>query len=390
MNRALICSSFADGLELHGSSSCDDVVKMKAAVEKLKNYKNNNFSNSHLFDCGAAGTVLRFLSLRLSRIPGNHVLTGTLRLMQRPQRDLLDLLNHLGVQCTLSTDRMELNSNGWQNLNHAIEVHTGVSSQFASGLVLNAWDLENDLTIKMAGDAVSEGYFQMTIQLVRELGMEIEHQHRDGADQYIVKAHSKIKKAVYNVESDLSSAFAVAAFAVLNGRAVFENFPNPSLQPDFEFIEFLKAMGITADLSDDKLAIETTGSFKGLEADLKNCPDLFPVLAVLCAFATTPSRLYGAPQLIHKESNRIFKTSELLNYIGINHEVKSDGMEIKPSKMNPAAMKAFSYDTDHDHRLAFAAALVESQGLPITILHPEVVSKSFPEFWETVGLTHYI
>lgn len=363
---------------------------MQATVEKFNKNQNNDSSALNIFDCGAAGTVLRFLSLRLSRIPGKHVLTGTPRLMQRPQEDLLALFQHLGVHCEMSANRMELISNGWQNLDKPIEVQTGVSSQFASGLVLNAWNLENDLVIDMAGNTVSEGYFEMTLRLVHELGMDIQKHKHGETVRYIVKAQSKIKKTVYNVESDLSSAFAVAAFAALNGKAVFENFPSPSLQPDYEFINFLKQMGIVTELFDGKLLVQSTGGFKGINADLKNCPDLFPVLAVLCSFAVTPSKLYGAPQLIHKESNRISKISELLNYLGINHVVKSDGMEIYPPTQTPSSVAPFVYDTDHDHRLAFAAALVESQGFPITILHPEVVSKSFPEFWKAVKLTHYI
>ena len=89
-------------------------------------------------------------------------------------------------------------------------------------------------------------------------------------------------------------------------------------------------------------------------------------------------------RLIHKESNRIEKTSELLRKINIQHESTSDGMLIQPSPILVKKMSPFTYDTDHDHRLAFAAALVQSQKIPITIQHPEVVSKSFPEFWEII------
>lgn len=397
MNRALICSSYSESLKLSGDSSCDDVVMMKAAIHKLQASLLNKKVTTPLpttspiiYDCGAAGTALRFLTLRLSRIPGRHILKGTPRLMQRPQQDLLDVLTRVGVKFTTSSEHLTLDSEGWKNLAEPIQVHRGVSSQFASSLILNAWNLDSDLTIETLGNPISEGYLEMTLEVVKSLGMQIlETKTKDGS-AFLIKKNNTIQQSHYKVESDLSSAFAIAAYAALNGEATFEHFPHTSLQPDYEFIKFMTDMGITIHLdsstnknatSQHELRIRKTDSFKGVECNLQSCPDLFPVLAVLCAFAKTPSRLYGAPQLVHKESNRIAKTAELLSRIDIAHEMKSDGMLIHPKPLQLNSIKAFSYDTDHDHRLAFAAALLQSQNIPIEILHPEVVSKSFPEFW---------
>ena len=128
---------------------------------------------------------------------------------------------------------------------------------------------------------------------------------------------------------------------------------------------------------------------KGIHWNLNSCPDLFPVLATLCAFAKGPSRLDGAPHLIFKESNRIQKSAELIHLLGVKTKLLSDGMEIIPGSIEHfpgesrgLKMESVPFDTDHDHRLAFAASLVKSQNYPIEILHPEVVNKSFPEFWE--------
>lgn len=418
MNRALICASYSNGsmsesqLNLVGQSSCDDVIKMQEALQLLASHNPNA-----IYDCGAAGTVWRFLSLRLSRIPGRHTLKGTKRLLARPQKDLLDLFTRLNIQYELFDDRMILHSQGWMNLDHPIMVQRGVSSQFASGLILNAWNLNQDLILQMVGNPISEGYLDMTIQLVKSLGMsvqvyqpsisnsnsfskiesnsesQLESQVESDSNLIntdsclIIKAQSQIKQNKYIVESDLSSAFAIAAFAALNGSANFELFPSPSLQPDYEFISIMQRMGIPIQLNNTELVISATSHFNGVEANLKSCPDLFPVLATLCAFAQSPSRLFGAPQLVYKESNRIEKVSELLNHIGVKHEKKDNGMIIEPLNQSyhpPLQMKPFSYDTDHDHRLAFAAALVKSRQFPITILNPEVVTKSFPEFWDIV------
>lgn len=391
MNRALICSSYNGNLILRGDSSCDDVIKMKEAIRLLlsnhrptKSLAHN--SNHLIYECGAAGTVFRFLALRLSRIPGQHILKGTKRLLARPHHDLLELLDRLGVNGKLTEDSLILTSTGWKNLNKPIVVQRSVSSQFASALVLNAWDLNEDLMIQQEGDPISEGYWDMTLNLVKSLGMKIII-NPEKNQSLTIKAHSTIESKIYQVESDLSSAFAIASFATLNGNALFENFPNPSLQPDFEFISILKNMNVNISLKKTTnetylLEVSKPTNLSGVNANLKSAPDLFPVLATLCAFANSPSKLFGAPQLIHKESNRIEKTAELLNKIGVQVEKKEDGMIIFPPTHR--SIKAFSYDTDHDHRLAFAAALVKSQGFPITIEHPEVVSKSFPEFWEIV------
>lgn len=403
MNRALICSTYRQDLLLRGDSSCDDVTLMKTAVAQLQKiygrgdlHSENNLANQEVYNCGAAGTVLRFLALRLSRVPGRHILKGTPRLMQRPQQDLLDLLTRLGVQFQLSEDSLTLNSEGWKNLSAPIAVNRGVSSQFASGLILNAWDLERDLVLKMNGNPISEGYLDMTLSVVEALGMKVDRTVLDGQDTIAVKKHSRVLVSDYSVESDLSSSFAVAAFAALNGEAVFDNFPNPSLQPDFDFVNILKSMNVSVELSSGKLTVQKQGLLKGVSVDLKSCPDLFPVLAVLCAFASTPSRLYGAPHLIHKESDRISKVSELLEFMKVPHQVKNDGMLINPHQESSEKNRIknstcpFEFNTDHDHRLAFAAALIKSQGWPLKIMHPEVVSKSFPEFWQVVGLVDEI
>ncbi len=382
MNRALICSSYSQNLKLEGTSSCDDVVKMVHAIHQLQNEPPNLLQE---FDCGAAGTVLRFLALRLSRIPGKHILKGSERLFQRPQKDLLDLFNKLGVHYELSNDLMILHSEGWKNLSQPLEVHRNVSSQFASGIILNAWDLNQDLNMKMIGPPMSEGYLQMTVQLVKALGMKISFSE----NKLVIPAKSQVEAKSYQSESDLSSLFAVAAFSVLNGEALFEKFPFPSLQPDIEFLDFFNRMEIPLHLNENEkvLNVFPVKHFKGLDANLNSCPDLFPVLAVLCAFASTPSKLFGAPQLVHKESNRIAKIADLLNAINVENTPLTDGMIIQPAKKNKSNILPFEYDTDHDHRLAFAASLILSQGFPIKIKHPEVVNKSFPEFWQVINLS---
>lgn len=371
-NRALICASYSADVQLQGESSCDDVIKMKKALEDLGTAKE--------YDCGSAGTVLRFLAFRLSRIPGRHILKGTERLFSRPQNELKETLQQLGIQVELQKDRMILEGSGWSLKKNILHVSREKSSQFASGVLLNSWNLDFPLEIQWEKNVVSEGYWQMTVQLVKDFGMQI----AETENGIKIQPRSKVQIQNYQVESDLSSTFALAAYAALNGEATFRHFPFQSLQPDKVFISIFREMGVglEQDVSSLRVFQNPNSGLKGIHWNINNCPDLFPVLATLCAFAKGPSRLDGAPHLVFKESNRIEKTAELIRFMGVQAKVLPDGMEIHPPEQLVTPSVPLSFDTDHDHRLAFAAALLASQNYPIKILHPEVVNKSFPEFWD--------
>ena len=376
LNRLLILNSFESGLHIDGESHADDVSKMKAALGHLM--------RGEVADCGAAGTTLRFLALRASRIAGNHNLSGSLRLFARPQGEIDRILSQLGCQIQFGPQRVTIRGNGWVIPPGGIRIERSISSQFASALILSAWDLPSALRIYFDGSAVSLGYLQMTLDLVRQAGMEW-FVDSDGA--LVLPAGARVKPGVFVVEPDLSSAFAVAGLAAVDGRAEFLYWPTPSLQPDAVFASILNDMGCAVSSSDGILTVVGGTALRPVEVALKDAPDLFPVLAVLCALAGGRSRLRGAPHLIHKESNRVEKTAELVKAMGRKVIVSADGMEILGSvttRAQNAMTRAFDYDSDHDHRLAMAAAVARRAGFPVRILKPDVVNKSFPEFWSIV------
>lgn len=373
MNRALIAQSFDPRLQLVGDSSCDDVVHMKASLKKL--------GKSSVLDCGEGGTTLRFLAFRVSRLKGNFLLQGTPRLLSRPQKEIQTILRQLGVEVRFENKGIRIISDGWKAPAKGLTVSAKDSSQFLSALFLNAWGLDFDLKIKVAGPITSLGYFEMTLQLLKDLGFK--YTRRNGV--YTIPRGQKIKLKKYSVESDLSSLFSVAAFAAVSGKAVFKDFPKKSLQPDLEFTRIFKKMGITEGQSTKQLSVSSPAVLKPVKVNLQNSPDLFPVLAVLCSFAKGKSVLYGAPQLAFKESNRIQKTAELLTKSGVICKPRKDGMEIT-GRGGITQSKRFRFDPDKDHRLAFAAALLKYFGEDIQIQDPDVVRKSFPEFWKYVGV----
>ncbi len=370
LNRVLVIQNYSSNLVFRGDSQADDVVRMKQSLKDL--------SRGLPADCGSAGTTLRFLAFRAARMEGIHVLCGHEKLFQRPQREIVDLLAQLGVRAELGQNQLKISGQGWQLPRQSLVIDRQISSQFASAVLLNAWGLALPLRIEFRGELVSEGYFEMTLALVKRAGMSF----NQISDRVVEVARlAKVEPRSFDVEPDLSSAFAVAALAVASGGvAQLESWPDESLQPDVQFVEILRRMGCVVEHSktEKSLLVKSAGSLSGVEANLNSSPDLFPVLATLCAFANSPSRLFGAPQLAHKESSRIQKTAELLSLIGAEFDVAADGMNIRPRPIRKASGK---YDCENDHRLAMAAAVAVAGGCMVDILNPQVVSKSFPEFW---------
>jgi len=345
---------------------------MKAAIAALEAGKE--------MDAGSAGTVLRFMALRASRVPGEHRIIGHRRLFERPQQELLKILKQVGVEAKLTETSLELKGQGWRMHGDTLLVPFERSSQFATSVLLNAWDLPFDLYVSLGQQKVSEGYWRMSTRLAQDLGMRIDFWDSD----FRVPRGQKINRTEYTAEVDVSSAFAIAAIAAVSGTATFLDFPAVGLQPDVGFVTILERMGVPRTLTATSLKVDRALSLSGVSVNLKTMPDLFPVLAVLCALAKGESDLYGAPHLIHKESDRLNQIASLLNLLGRDVRVKEDGLSIQGERIVPPG-PGVTLDCAGDHRLAFAAAVLQAAGFTIEILHPEAVTKSFPEFWSIVG-----
>jgi len=370
MNRARIIESFAPGITLAGRSSCDDVRLMEAALVRLRD-------GSSEFDCGHAGTVLRFLALRLSRLPGTWVLNGSTRLLNRPQAALVEVLTQLGVHSRSEESRLILESGGWNA--SAVQVDGSASSQFLSGLVLNAWDLPAPLTIQLRTPLVSRAYFELTEKMVGYFGMQID----GGEDHWRIEAHQTPRVLPFAVEPDMSSCFAVVACAILGGQAIIENFPRESWQPDAVFRGLLNRMGVDWLQESSTLQVRRSENLAPLNLDVNNCPDLVPVLAVLLARANGESRLTGFEHLVHKESDRLHKAQELVTRLG--RQCGLSGREFVIHGRAESFSARGDFDPDEDHRMAMAAQVANWGGASLNILNKDVVNKSFPEFWAIAG-----
>ncbi|MBX3020997.1 MAG: 3-phosphoshikimate 1-carboxyvinyltransferase [Bdellovibrionales bacterium] len=373
LNRLLLLQSYSPDLRIEGDSQCEDVLRMRAALADLAAGREMN--------AGSAGTVLRFMALRAAREPGTHRIVGERRLFARPQQELLKILKQIGVEAKLSENSLQMKGEGWRLHGDTLLVPFERSSQFATAVLLNAWDLPFDLYVSLGGQKVSEGYWRMSLRMAQELGMRIDFWDGD----FRVPRGQKINRFSYSAEVDVSSAFALAAVAAVSGAATFLDFPSVGLQPDVGFVAILERMGVPVVQTMSTLKVERTRRLTGVAVNLKTMPDLFPVLAALCALAEGESDLYGAPHLVHKESDRLHQVAEWIRRLGREVEVKEDGMVIRGEPVAAPGPGGLVLNCAGDHRLAFAAAVLRAAGFAVEIEHPEVVTKSFPEFWSILG-----
>lgn len=378
LNRLLLIRDYdPSGIQVLGDSNCDDVELMKAGLAGLK--------AGRTVDAGAAGTVFRFLALRASRLSGSFRIEGTPRLMERPQDELLKIFNQLGVSAKADKTGMNIESQGWRPQGDTLLVPSSRSSQFVSGVVLNSWKLPFDLYVSAGGKRVSEGYFQMTRKICERAGMKIDFWDGD----FRIPKNQTPRAGDLPAEIDMGSAFALAAIAAVNGKVTLTDFPQESLQPDAVFPRILETMGVPVRHENSQLKVEKAAALNGVIFELDRAPDLFPVLAALASLAKGPSQLHGGPQLVHKESDRLSRIGTLLKELGREVEVLPDGLRILGDEpVRPLPGKKIVFDCDQDHRLAFAAAVLIAAGFDIEVTDPQVVKKSFPEFWSILGWEH--
>ena len=434
--RALIVKSYFPDFQIKGDSHCDDVRYMKKALKKiepisknlsphqhtLNNKKAKTRTENHLLpntyspmnlDCGLSAATLRFLALRVAREPdlkakGNqtrkHTLAGHHKipyshfslkghpaLFKRPHQELTSLLGQLSCLTKWESNTLHIKTKGWKLTGSALTLFSGRSSQFASSVLLNSWLGPFDLSLSLEGPLVSSSYLQMTLSLIRSLGMDIKISSPESqitssvGREYYIPAGQKPKLLSYEPEQDMSALFALSAMTVAGGQTIFTNWPKKSLQPDFIFPTLLKKMGFQVTETNESLKITKGPLIHPITYNMKDGPDLFPVLSAICALSRGESRLHGAPHLRYKESDRIQKVVELLTKVGKKTRILKDGLSISgplPDKKSPT----FDFDPAGDHRMAMAGAVLKKAGYNLRILNAEVVNKSFPDFWSSAKL----
>jgi 3-phosphoshikimate 1-carboxyvinyltransferase len=261
-----------------------------------------------------------------------------------------------------------------------LTLSSAVSSQFSSAILLVAPYLNNGLTLNIEGERVSESYVMMTIGVMRAFGAEVSVEVQEENLLSICVQPRKYTATQYFVEPDASSAsYPLGAIAICGGEIFIPGLKQVSLQGDTGFVSLLEQMGCTAQWLENgvKLSRDPQSTLQGLSVDLKDMSDLVPTVAAVALFAQGASTISGVGFIRNKESDRLGDLASELHKCGANVEVLDDGILITPHPLHGDTLA-----THHDHRLAMAFGLMALQVPNVSVEDPEVVSKSWPMYWE--------
>jgi 3-phosphoshikimate 1-carboxyvinyltransferase len=337
---------------------------------------------SEVYNAGDAGTVFRFMTAYLCLQPGNQILTGSDRMLERPIAPLVEALRSLGadIEYLGRQGYPPLRIGGARPHGGAVQMRADVSSQFLSALLMIGPYLPDGLALSMQGTLVSRPYLDMTLRMMRYFGAEATWTEPDTI-QVSPGAYLPHK---LTIEADWSAAsywYAMAALsegADLSLRGLYAD----SLQGDAVIAEIAAAFGVETQYETGGIRICYRGAPppESLDLNFLDCPDIAQTMAVLCAGRGVPARLRGLATLAIKETDRIVALQRELAKIGVRLR-RLPGQDTAcqlTGKANVVHRPVF--DTYGDHRMAMAFAPLALLG-PIGIEHPEVVDKSCPDFW---------
>ncbi|MDQ0069181.1 3-phosphoshikimate 1-carboxyvinyltransferase [Variovorax boronicumulans] len=345
---------------------------------------------------GNAGTAMRPLTAALSLLGGDFELSGVPRMHERPIGDLVDALTQLGCNIDYLGNpgypplRIHPVDHDDLALDAPIRVRGDVSSQFLTALLL-ALPLaaRNDIVIEVVGELISKPYIEITLNLLARFGITV---RRDGWERFTVPAGSSYSSpGDIHVEADASSAsYFIALGAIATGVSGktgirIEGVGADSIQGDIRFIDAARQMGAEVDSGPNWLEVRRGAwPLKAIDLDANHIPDAAMTLAVMALYADGPSTLRNIASWRVKETDRIDAMANELRKLGATVEAGPDFIRVHP--LAQAGWQAASIRTYDDHRVAmcFSLAAFNPAGVPVRILEPHCVAKTFPDYFETL------
>ena len=388
--RALAVALLAKGRSvLRNMDFCKDTLSALDCIQMLGAKVERTDDNTIVVDGGLApqsdslcvgesGLSARLFTPIASLCSEPIVINGEGTLRYRPMDMMIHPLRRLGVDVRDGGGRLPIEVCGPMQ-GGEIDVDGSVSSQFVTGLLLSLPLADNDTVINVAG-AVSKPYLDMTIDTAARFGVAIEH---NDYEQFYIAGGQSYTPTDYAVEGDWSAAAMLLVAGAVAGEVTVKNLSMLSKQADVAVCDALVRAG--AELTTEGNTVTAAHrELRGFEFDATNCPDLFPALATLAAAAEGESRIVGTRRLEHKESNRAEAIRKEFGKIGIEVDLSEPNvMKITGGKII-GGVEVESYG---DHRMAMTlavAALLSDR--EITIKGAECVSKSYPDFFETLSM----
>jgi 3-phosphoshikimate 1-carboxyvinyltransferase len=413
-NRVLLLAGLSEGVTtVHDLLDSDDTAVMLDALRKLGcqlqktadgvlrvtgiGGQLNGLADARLF-LGNAGTAMRPLTAALALLAatqgGEFTLSGVPRMHERPIGDLVDALRLLGCKIDCLGQEgfppLRLKGPSMLALNQAVKVRGDVSSQFLTALLL-ALPLvatEQPITIEVVGDLISKPYVQITLALLERFGIEVQ---REGWQRFTIPAGSRYRSpGTVHIEGDASSAsyfVALGAIAATSAPIRIEGVGSASLQGDVRFVEAAQAMGALVEAGPNWLEVRRGAwPLRGIDLDCNHIPDAAMTLAVMALYADAPTTLRNIASWRVKETDRIAAMANELRKLGASVDEGPDWLRVHPL-LNWQAAAIHTYD-DHRVAMCFALAafnaLVTIHAVPVRILDPQCVAKTFPDYFETL------
>lgn len=345
---------------------------------------------------GNAGTAMRPLTAALSLLGGDFELSGVPRMHERPIGDLVDALTQLGCRIDYLGNpgypplRIRPVDQGALVLDAPIRVRGDVSSQFLTALLL-ALPLaaRKNVVIEVVGELISKPYIEITLNLLARFGIAV---RREGWERFTIPAGSRYSSpGDIHVEADASSAsYFIALGAIATGASGqdsirIEGVGADSIQGDIRFIEAARQMGAQVDSGPNWLDVRRGAwPLKAIDLDANHIPDAAMTLAVMALYADGPSTLRNIASWRVKETDRIDAMANELRKLGATVDSGPDFIRVHP--LERSGWQAASIRTYDDHRVAmcFSLAAFNPAGLPVRILEPHCVAKTFPDYFETL------
>ena len=328
---------------------------------------------------GLAGTAFRPLTAALTLGQGTFVLDGTQRMRERPVGDLVDALRQLGASIRY------LGAEGYPPLAVAgtglaggtASIRGNVSSQFLTSLLLSAPLAAGPVRVTVVGEQVSKPYLEITLHMMGQFGAQVRHQNYQSFE---VSPGGYRTPGNYLVEGDASSAsYFLAAGAIRGSGVTVYGIGENSVQGDVAFVDVLTSMGASVTKYVDRIRI-TPGAhpLKAVDVDLNHIPDAAMTLAVLALFAEGTTSIRNIGNWRVKETDRLHAMTTELRKVGARVDEGKDYIRVTP----PDRFTSAEIETYGDHRMAMCFSLVPLAGVPVTIVDPDCVGKTFPDYFE--------
>lgn len=377
-NRLLILSSLYKNLSLENISNSDDTNYLLRALE----------SKSAIIDIGHAGTAMRFLTSYLSLTTNRDVeLRGSKRMHNRPIKILVESLRKIGalIEYKENDGYPPVLIKPSKLLSKTLLIDSSISSQFISSLLLIAPKISGGLEINLKGRKTSMPYIDMTVGLLKKIGIEV----ISTKNHFKVKELQNINSINIPIESDWSSAsyyYSIVALAETGYSLTLSKYNCKSLQGDSSIINIYESFGVKTINLDNKLILKKTEyTIDEISLDLSSNPDLAQTICVTCLGLNIKCNLKGLHTLKIKETDRLLALKKELSKFNLNVKISNDSISFENDGILKPDIVIETYD-DHRMAMSFACLVIKTN---IIINNPEVVSKSYKSFWldlEKIGV----